>query len=527
MFKTKRTILCLVVAAMMLASALPAMAAEGPIKYDTPQSFTMWCSMDKAAGAVADWSENLVYQTMAKLTNVTVKFLHPPVGGETEAFNLMIASGDYPDAIQYGWQGVPGGPANYINDDVIIPLNDLMAESSPYTMSWLNAHPNIRRQAMMDDGTFYVLPAIYGDIELATSVGPMVREDMLPLIGYTRYDLPTTVQGWEDMLIKVRETPEMSDIIPLFFVGVAGFQESPHILGAFGITQEFYQVDGVVEFGAIQPEYKEFLTLMRKWFSLGLLDPEFAANTAKLRDEKVTNNQVFTFMGSMGNSITRYTAMARPTNPAFTLIPMKYPTLVEGETPIVGNQGNLFTGSGVAITTSAKDPALIAKFFDYFYSDEGHILSNWGIEDQTFAYDDQGKPYFLPLVDDNPEGLSREQAMAKYTIWQSSSPVYKMKDVLEQRDKLPEQIEGRKEWMACKNEILMPPVTPTSDEASEFAGIFADVQTYYREQATKIIMGSVDLDAGFDAMVATLKGMGIDRAIELRQAALDRYLARP
>jgi putative aldouronate transport system substrate-binding protein len=511
---------------MLLAGAMPATAAE-PVHFDAPQSFTLWCSMDKAAGAIADWSENLVYKTMAELTNVTVQFLHPPVGGETEAFNLLIASGDYPDAIQYGWLGVPGGPANYINDDVIIPLNDLMAEYSPYTMAWLDANPNVRRQVMMDDGTFYVLPAIYADLDLATSVGPIVREDMLPLIGYTVDNLPVTVQGWEDMLIKAKESPEMKDVIPLFFVGIAGFQESPHILGAFGITQEFYNNNGTVEFGAIQPEYKEFLSLMRKWYSLGLLDTEFAGNTAKLRDEKVTNNEVFTFMGSMGNSITRYTAMVRPTNPEFKLIPMKYPTLVEGDTPIVGQQGNLFTGSGVAITTAASDPSLIAKFFDYFYSDEGHILSNWGIEGTTFAYNDQGKPYFLPIVDDNPDGLSREQAMAKYTIWQSSSPVYKMKDVLEQRDNLPEQIEGRKNWMACKNEILMPPVTPTAEEASEFASIFNDVQTYYREQATKIVMGTVDLDAGFDAMVATLKGMGIDRAIELRQAALDRYLARP
>lgn len=99
--------------------------------------------------------------------------------------------------------------------------------------------------------------------------------------------------------------------------------------------------------------------------------------------------------------------------------------------------------------------------------------------------------------------------------------------MLEQRDRLPEQIEGRKNWLACKNEIIIPAVTPTMEESSEFATIMNDVQTYYWEQATKIIMGEVDLDEGYDAMVATLKGMGIDRATELRQAALDRFLARP
>jgi putative aldouronate transport system substrate-binding protein len=133
----------------------------------------------------------------------------------------------------------------------------------------------------------------------------------------------------------------------------------------------------------------------------------------------------------------------------------------------------------------------------------------------------------MPIIKDNPDGLSREQAMAKLTIWQFLNPVYKNKDVLEQRDSLPEQIERRKNWMACENLIKMPPVTPTTDEASEYATLFTDCQNYYRERATAIIMGTADLDSGYEEMVNTLKGMGIERAQELRQAALERYLARP
>ena len=511
-------------AVMAFGSAL----AEGPTVYDAPQSFTMWCSMDKAAGAVKDWSENLVFQTMKELTNVAVEFQHPPVGGEKDAFNLMCASGDYPDVIQYTWLTVPGGPANYITDGVIVPLNDLIDKYAPNFKAYLAAHPDIDRQIKLDDGTYYVLPSIYEDKELATHQGPVVRGDFLQKIGMTPEEFPTTVAGWEEMLIKVRDSEEMKDVIPYFFATMTNVSESPTILGAYGITQEFYNDNGTVKYGAIQPEYKEFLSTMRRWYELGLLDPEFAANTAKLRDEKVTSNRVFAFIGSMGNSITRYTAMSRnETNPDFQLLPMPYPTLNEGETPIVGQQAAAYTGAGVAITSSCKNPELIIKYFDYFYSEEGHMLSNWGIQGQTYDFDADGNPYFLPLVAESPEGLSREQAMAKYTIWQSQSPVYKRKDVLEQRDSLPEQIEGRKNWMKCTNAIIMPPVTPTAEEASEFATIMNDCTTYMVEQATKIIMGTVDLEEGFDVMIATLKGMGIDRALELRQAQLERYLARP
>lgn len=494
--------------------------------WKTPQSFTLWCAMDKAAGAISDWSENLIYKTMAEKANVKVEFIHPPVGSESEAFNLLIASGDYPDAIQYSWLNVPGGPANYIKDDVIIPLNDIIEAYMPNMSAYLDERPEIKRQVMLDDGTFYVLPAIYEDIELATHQGPVLRADFLDEIGLTEETVPTTISGWEEMLIKVRDSEKLKDVIPFFFAQMSNFTESPLFLGAYGITQEFYNDNGTVKYGGIQPEYKEFLALMRSWYEKGLLDPEFAGNTAKLRDEKVTSDRVFSFIGSMGNSITRYTAMKRDSNPEFKLIPVKYPTLNEGEIPIVGQQGANFTGGGVAITTASTRAELIARFFDYFYTDEGHIFSNWGIEGLTYEYDKEGNLQYTDLIINNPDGLSREQAMAKYTIWQSISPIYKRKDVLEQRDRLPEQIEGRKNWMLCKNEIIMPPVTPTAEETEEFASIMNECTAYLYEQATKIIMGAVDLDEGFDTLVSTLKSMGIERAIELRQAQLDRYLAR-
>lgn len=521
-------------AAPSAAAATPEAPSKpdfGPAFTEAPywaeaKTFTMWASMDKAAGAVADWSENLIYKTMAEITNVTVEFLHPPVGSETESFNLMCASGDYPDAIQYGWNGVSGGPANYINDGVIIGLNDLMAANTPNINAYFDARKDVRREAMLDDGTFYCLPAVYGDIELATSQGPVIRADMLDKIGMTEDTLPVTVQDWEDMLMKVKATPEMKDIIPFLFAKIDEFTGCPLFLGASGIGQEWYNDNGTVKFGALQPEYKTFLEMMRRWNENGLLDPEFAANTGKLRDEKVTGDRVFSFIGSMGNSITRYTAMNRPTNPDFKLIPINYPTFEAGQLCPIGQQAHFFIG-GVALTTQCADPEMICQFFDYFYSDQGHVFSNWGIEGETYEYDASGNLKFTDLIINNPDGLSREQAMAKYTIWQSNSPVYKLKDVLEQRDSLPEQIERRKNWMACENKIKMPPVTPTSEEASEFATIMTDCNNYYREQATAIIMGTVDLDSGFDTMVSTLQGMGIERATELRQAALDRYLARP
>jgi putative aldouronate transport system substrate-binding protein len=52
-----------------------------------------------------------------------------------------------------------------------------------------------------------------------------------------------------------------------------------------------------------------------------------------------------------------------------------------------------------------------------------------------------------------------------------------------------------------------------------------DITTYASEMAIKFILGVEPLD-GFDKYVTQIEQMGIDDAIKIKQAALDRYNAR-
>lgn len=46
---------------------------------------------------------------------------------------------------------------------------------------------------------------------------------------------------------------------------------------------------------------------------------------------------------------------------------------------------------GVGISVSAKDPVRIIKFFDNLLTDENQILSNWGIKDETYSVNEEGR----------------------------------------------------------------------------------------------------------------------------------------
>ena len=67
----------------------------------------------------------------------------------------------------------------------------------------------------------------------------------------------------------------------------------------------------------------------------------------------------------------------------------------------------------------------------------------------------------------------------------------------------------------------------TQEESKEYASLYTDIQTYYREASCQFITGVLDIDGtDWDDYLNVIDGMGIDRCVELKQAALDRYLER-
>ena len=71
----------------------------------------------------------------------------------------------------------------------------------------------------------------------------------------------------------------------------------------------------------------------------------------------------------------------------------------------------------------------------------------------------------------------------------------------------------------------IPPTTPTVEESQEQAQILGEITTYRDEMTLKFILGDVSFDE-WDNYVANIEKMGIDRVLEIQNAALDRYNAR-
>lgn len=503
----------------------PNTGEEAPKEVGYPGSLTYWVAMNgNPAAIMKSYNGIAAYQETEKITGTKVEFQHPPAGQETDAFNLMISSGELPDVIEYNWATVPKGPDKAIEDGTIIRLNELIEQYAPNLTKVLEGNPEFRKLITTDDGNIYVFPFLRGDEYLLTYNGLAIRKDWLDAVNQP---VPETIDEWHTALTAIKNGDPNGngevDEIPLF-LDVGYNTDIDHaFISAWGITNAFYQIDGKVHYGPIQPEFKKYIDTMRQWYEEGLIDPDYAATDGKLRDAKVTSNVLGALQTYTGSGIGRYTTLMEEQVPEFELVGAPNVVLNKGETPLLGQKDSPFLGSGAAITASNENPEETVRWLDFKFSEEGHMLFNFGVEGVSYEMKDE-YPTYTDQVMNHPE-LPVTQAMSQFNMASFSGPFVQDRRYMEQYAALPAQKDAITTWMNAENDRLMPVLSPTAEESATYASIMNDVKTYYSEMVNKFIMG-VEPMSSFDSFVETIKGMGIEEAIAIQQAGLDRFNSR-
>jgi putative aldouronate transport system substrate-binding protein len=106
--------------------------------------------------------------------------------------------------------------------------------------------------------------------------------------------------------------------------GAGAFLEHAFV-GAWGIAMGFYQINGTVKYGAMQPEFQDFSQMMRTWFAEGLVDPDFPSTDQASFDAKVTGGKLGSMVALDGNGIGKYMGLVK--DPSFKLVGAPYPVM--------------------------------------------------------------------------------------------------------------------------------------------------------------------------------------------------------
>lgn len=530
--KVKKTTLRFLVfmLAFMLACPLQAVLAEAQSESgkltQEPVTLTMWTELSqKVSNFITDYNEVKAYQKMEEITGVTIKFQHPPLGEVAQQFNLMIASGDLPDMVYYNWQGVPGGPARMIDEGMIIPLNEAIDKWAPNFKKLMEENPGAAKDSMLDDGTYYMFPFFKLEPQARANTGFIYRGDWLDTLGAK---VPENIDEWYTLLTAIKNGDPngngVQDEIP--FVTRNGSADLYAFAAAYGLLVDYYvNSEGGIAYGPVQPEYRQYLETMHKWYSEGLIDEEFSISDQAQFDAKMTTNIGGSFYGLLSGNMGRIMNTMLDKQPGFELRGANYPLTSDGRclSPHAEMAKNVSNGNGIAFSRNLKNIELATKWIDYKYGEAGSMLFNFGIEGESYEMVD-GYPRYTDLIFHNPDGLTPDQAIGMYATTYGGSMNYDSRYFM-QILALPQQKAANELWGKASSELYLPAITATADESSELGNIMNQIKTYVDEMFIRFTTGQEPLE-NFDEYVKNIESMRLARAIALQEAAYQRYLAR-
>ena len=262
-------------------SAADSTAAVLPL-CDETETISYWFEMSPmVAGYLNTMNDNITYQYLEELTNVHVDFR--AVSDETaQNFNLMVASGDWADIMVWGSNYYSGGAVKAVEDGVFMELTDVINEYMP-NYSSLIQDKDIYPQVIMNDGKIgEIFPIDWGTSKPGT--GPIVRKDWLDDLGID----PASIETYDDyhtMLTRFKNEKGASQAL---YLGPYGVPYGNYLAAGYGIaaycdpssdTGSFYQEDGTIKFGLIQPKFKDYLTMIHAWYEEGLISSDYISHS--------------------------------------------------------------------------------------------------------------------------------------------------------------------------------------------------------------------------------------------------------
>lgn len=508
-------------------SAADSTAAVLPL-CDETETISYWFEMSPmVAGYLNTMNDNITYQYLEELTNVHVDFR--AVSDETaQNFNLMVASGDWADIMVWGSNYYSGGAVKAVEDGVFMELTDVINEYMP-NYSSLIQDKDIYPQVIMNDGKIgEIFPIDWGTSKPGT--GPIVRKDWLDDLGID----PASIETYDDyhtMLTRFKNEKGASQAL---YLGPYGVPYGNYLAAGYGIaaycdpssdTGSFYQEDGTIKFGLIQPEFKDYLTMIHAWYEEGLISSDYISHSdIQISAGDVTDGSTGLWY-HMSQIMSEHVAQSG--DPSFNSCAIQDAVKNPGDKTQLGNYSDSrVERNSLSISGDCQNIELVAKWIDFAFSDQGSMIYSYGIEGETYTLDADGNPQFTALITDNPDGLGMITACNLYAIQTGVGYVDQNRFLSGYSEAALEAGDIWLKALDLDHLRIIPSAAKMSTEDSQiYAAHYANIATYAAENIAKFITGARNLEE-FETFAADIEAMDIESCTACWQNALDTYLAQ-
>ena len=464
-----------------------------------------------------------VSQNMEKKTGVTINWIEVPEASFRERTNLMLASGDLPDVFGDGMQDsdiVRYGPSG-----TLIPIENYIDRYAPLIKDLFSKRPEVRQYVTAPDAHIYTLPRIQ---ELAHRVNPdnmFINKTWMDKLGLA---MPNTYDEFHSVLTAFKERDPNGngrrDEIPLSFIGsfgVGGTNDISSLFAGFGMHDNGNHImvsNKKVYYTANTPEFRNALVYFNKLWADGLIDPEAFTHTVSQSISKgMEPDMLYGVFFDWFDEITVGDDRAR-TN--YVVLP---PMIgVDGKRHWNMHPNALMGRSGWAVTNKMKNPEVAVRWADACYEWEASMELCYG----AFGISLEMRGNQI-IMKDPPAGMSIDDVRylnspvhnTPYAVYETDHR--RMNFGLQHIRKF-ERLDVYRQYFPPLEDIY-PQVFFLSEEESELAIIRTELNDYVNQMRAKFIIGTESISTGWNAYVAAINQIGVNRYLELYQKALDRY----
>lgn len=538
--KKAMKLVALTLAIIMIVGMFVACDSKDKVANETKTGgkYTYWVALDSSVAQThTSFGDLMMYQEMMKRLDMEVEFIHPAQGTTgTEAFQILMSSGDYPDMVQYAWANYTGGADQAIADGVIISLNDYLEEYAPNYYYYMEGEGgkeknySYKATGISNGGNYYG----FKNLNVGNYRGYMglyVRADLLKKWGL---DVPTTIDDWE-LIFKTAK--ENGIKYPLTGSKTTLGAVSSNIFNtAWKVGSGFYMDGNTVKFGPFEPEFKEYVQKMAEWMSKGYIDIDYITNDTTVIRGQITNGTSIATTGYVGGDLGAIIPAMLERDPEFDLVACPFPVMNEGEVPIFQAIQADSSDPCIAITVQCGEEnenryKEAIKWCDYLYSDEGIVLKSFGIEGETFTIEklEDGEEHYVytDKVKNYEEfGATNMSAALYHFMLPANHPGFNQHpdyfNGYYGYDRQKEAIEVWNKHVDVAMDHVFPSVSYTGEEASRKANIEASGKDNLQAAISNIILGKESMDK-YDEAIEAAKKAGYDELLEINQAAYDRY----
>ncbi|MDL2232278.1 extracellular solute-binding protein [Ruminococcaceae bacterium OttesenSCG-928-L11] len=468
----------------------------------------------------ADFKDMGIIDEINAAANVEFAWELVPDASLNEKRSLALSTGDIPDVMF----GMMKDPELMKNTSLFVPLDEY-AQYTPNMVQIMKDDPAVEQFMTLSDGHYYSL-AFWHEKPYEGAYNDLyINNDWLKAVGL---ELPNTIDEFEQMLIAFKtQDPNgngEADEIPFTFILDHVYFGLFGMYGAFGSIDNndtrLHIKDGQVYFTANKDEWKNATEWFAKLNSQGLLDVEGFTQDRSMLFAKGKSDPVL--VGSMHAFLIDNVVGADRVPSYSYCLPLQG---ADGKRIARFNPNPISNRHTSVVSKNCKNIERMAYWLDLNLSEDFSLQNTYGLfGKQLVDSSDSNYTYEFALA---PDGMSQDDFRFKDAP--AHFPAYINADLYGTLKPAPD-VARKVGYMNDTTEYLttewIPPVLFTDDESRELATLKSTVTDYVLQQQALWISNQSDITKDWDAYVAQLDALGVNRYVEIYQTAVDRYYGK-